>query len=150
MLVTADRPALRALVLAVLLVLVACGGTAQPASGPPPGADNTSPVFTISQSETTLAHECTARQTVHITGAVNVIQLVEPCRAVTVGGNTNQVVIQSTGTLVISGYNQHVTVQKVTSGEVRLSGSNNELVCGSRMVVADSGTGTLTSGCTTS
>lgn len=131
----------------VPLLLGACGSAAGPASGPPPGADTTSPVFTVSQSETTLSHECTARQRVHITGAVDVVQLVEPCRAVTVTGSTNQVVIQSTGTLVIRGQNQHITVQKVTSGVIQLGGRDNQLVCGSRTLVQDTGSGNSTSGC---
>ena len=131
----------------VALLLPACGNPAPRSTGPPPGADDTSPTFTISQSYTMLAHECTARQTVHITGSTNIIQLVEPCRAVTVTGSTNQVVIQTTGTLVIGGHNQHITVQKVTSGVIQFGGSDNELVCGSRTEVNDTGSSNLSSGC---
>lgn len=131
----------------VALLLAACGHPAPAGTGPPPGADNTSPDFTISQSYTTLAHECTARQTVHITGSTNIIQLIEPCHAVTVTGTTNQVVIQTTGTLVIGGENQHITVQKVTSGVIRFGGRANELVCGSHTEVDDTGSGNLSSGC---
>ncbi len=129
------------------MLLTACGG-APPANGPPPGADTTTPNLTVSGSYTTLAHECTPRQTVHITGTTDLIQLVEPCRAVTVSGSTNQVVIQATGTLSVGGQNQHVTVQKVTSGVIQLGGSGNELICGSRTLVQDTGSGNLTSGCT--
>ncbi len=129
------------------VLLAACGNPAPRSTRPPPGADNTSPDFTISQSYTMLAHECTARQTVHITGSTNIIQLVEPCRAVTVTGTTNQVVIQATGTLVIGGQNQHITVQKVTSGVIQFGGSDNELVCGSRTEVNDTGSRNLSSGC---
>lgn len=128
-------------------MVAGCGSAGQPSTGPPPGADNTSPTFTIGQSYTTLAHECTPRQTVHVTGSTDIIQLVEPCRAVTVAGSTNQVVIQSTGTLAIGGQNQHVTVQKVTSGVIQLAGSGNELVCGSRTEIDDRGSGNLSSGC---
>jgi len=137
-----------ALVLVLLVALVAgCGTPSRTPSGPPPGADTTSPVFTISQSYTTLAHECTSRQTVHITGSTNLIQLVEPCRSVTVRGSTNQVVIQSTGTLTVAGQNQHVTVQKVTSGVIQLGGTDNELVCGTRTLVQIAGSNNITSGC---
>lgn len=129
------------------VLLAACGSPAPRSSGPPPGADNPSPDFTISQSYTMLAHECTARQTVHITGSTDIIQLVQPCHAVTVTGSTNQVLIQTTGTLVIGGHNQHITVRKVTSGVIQLGGSDNELVCGSRTEVDDRGTSNLSSGC---
>lgn len=140
---------LRTLVLsvAVLLLVAACGGAAPVETGPPPGADSTAPVLTISQSEITLAHECTPTQTVHITGSTNIVQLVEPCHVVTATGSTNQVVIQATDTLVIGGHNQHVTVQKVTSGVIRMSGSENELVCGSRTLVQDTGSGNTQTGC---
>lgn len=131
----------------VALLLAACGSPAPRSSGPPPGADNTSPDFTISQSYTMLAHECTARQAVHITGSTDIIQLVQPCHAVTVTGSTNQVVIQTTDTLVIGGHNQHITVRQVTSGVIQLGGSDNELVCGSRTEVNDSGSSNLSSGC---
>ncbi|MBO0702480.1 MAG: DUF3060 domain-containing protein [Candidatus Dormibacteraeota bacterium] len=140
----------RAVLLAVGLLtvlLTACGSPAPRSTGPPPGADNTSPTFTISRSYTQLAHECTARQTVHITGSTDIIQLVEPCRAVTVTGTTNQVLIQSTGTLTVGGRNQHITVQKVTSGAIQLGGRDNELVCGSRVEVDDTGSGNISSGC---
>lgn len=139
-----------ALGLAVMMAILvaACGSAAQTSNGPPPGADSTAPTFTIAESYTTLAHECTPRQTVHITGSTDVIQLVEPCRAVTVSGSTNQVVIQATGTLTVAGQNQHVTVQKVSSGVIQLAGSSNELICGSRTLVQDTGSGNLTSGCT--
>ena len=133
--------------LLLVILLASCGNAAHSAAGPPPGADDTSATFTFSDSYTTLAHECTRRQTVHITGSTNLIQLVEPCRAVTVGGSTNQVVIQATGTLTIAGQNQHVTVQKVTSGVIQLGGTDNELVCGSRTEVQDTGHRNLTSGC---
>jgi hypothetical protein len=129
------------------MLLASCGSSGHTATGPPPGADDTSPTFTIGESYTTLAHECTPRQTVHITGSTDLIQLVEPCRAVTVSGSTNQVVIQTTGTLTVAGQNQHVTVQKVTSGVIQLGGSGNELVCGSRTLVRNTGSGNLTSGC---
>jgi multidrug efflux pump subunit AcrA (membrane-fusion protein) len=140
----------RSLVLAVVLgiLLTACGGAPPAGNGPPPGADDTSRIFVVSDSYTTLAHECTPRQTVHITGSTDVIQLVEPCRAVTVSGSTNQVVIQATGTLSVGGQNQHVTVQKVTSGVIQLGGGGNELICGTRTLVQDSGSGNLTAGCT--
>lgn len=131
----------------VALLLAACGSPAPRSTGPPPGADNTSPEFTISRSYSILAHECTARQTVHITGSTDIVQLVEPCHAVTVTGSTNQVVIQTTGTLVIGGHNQHVQVREVTAGVIQLGGSDNELVCGSRTQVNDTGSGNLTSGC---
>lgn len=130
------------------MLLSACGSPAPRSTGPPPGADNTSPTFTISESYTTLTHECTPRQTVHITGSTNIIQLIEPCRAVTATGSTNQVVIQATVTLVVGGHNQHITVQKVTSGVIQLGGSDNELVCGSRTQVRDTGSSNVTSGCT--
>ena len=131
----------------VTVLLAACAGTPPRSSGPPPGADNTAANFTISESYTTLAHECTPQQTVHITGSTAIIQLVEPCRAVTVTGTTNQVVIQATGTLVIGGHNQHITVQRVTSGVIQFGGSDNELVCGMRTEVNDTGTSNISSGC---
>ncbi|MGH7919525.1 MAG: hypothetical protein ACREQM_06235 [Candidatus Dormibacteraceae bacterium] len=143
------RPASLLAVLGAAVLLTACGaaGSGAPLPAASAGPGENAPTYTIGESYATVTHECTTQQTVRITGSTNIIELVEPCRQVVVVGSTNQVVIQTTGTLRIGGRNQHITVQKVTSGVVQLGGADNQLVCGSRISINDTGTGNQTAGC---